>query len=300
VIQVGQGKGLSLTETIQQMFKEDGVASFYSGLGYVLVSLGVSNFVYFYSNNLLKVIVKRTTGQKSVTVFQNLFIASLAGVINVLTTCPLWVANTRLRLQRSDSSKGGNGHGGGNGEKPKTKPYDGMMDALSRIAEEEGVLSLWNGAQASLILVSNPTIHFVVYDKVIAIMSARAKELGRKYLNSFEIFVAGAIAKTCATILTYPIQLAQTRLRHVSSKKKEGEAAREDAYANTLDVLIRIFSKDGFLGWFAGLNVKVVQTVLTAAFQFLCYEQIKNLIFAVMAPAKLQSAAGGGGHGGGA
>jgi len=39
--------------------------------------------------------------------------------------------------------------------------------------------------------------------------------------------------------------------------------------------------------------VKVVQTVLTAAFQFLCYEQIKNLIFSVMGPAqKVKLAAG--------
>lgn len=36
----------------------------YRGLGPVLASLGVSNFVYFYSNNLLKVVVKRMTKEK--------------------------------------------------------------------------------------------------------------------------------------------------------------------------------------------------------------------------------------------
>lgn len=36
----------------------------YRGLGPVIASLGVSNFVYFYSNNLLKVVMRRLTKQK--------------------------------------------------------------------------------------------------------------------------------------------------------------------------------------------------------------------------------------------
>jgi len=86
------------------------------------------------------------------------------------------VANTRLRLQS------GKGHGHSHGAKEPAKdekPYkgtvtppssslqnsyafSGLWDAMTRIAQEEGVTALWNGAQASLVLVSNPTIHFVV------------------------------------------------------------------------------------------------------------------------------------------
>lgn len=72
----------------------------------------------------------------------------------------------------------------------------------------------------------------------------------------------------------------------MASKKRAGKTDAKDSetYANTLDVLIKVYSKDGILGWYAGMNVKVVQTVLTAAFQFLCYEQIKDFIFALMRP----------------
>jgi len=292
VLQVS-GKGEGTMATITRMLKEEGLEAFYSGLKAVLISLGVSNFVYFYANNLFKVLIKKAT-QKEITIVQNLFIASLAGVVNVLTTCPLWVANTRLRLQT------GKGHGHSHGATPKPddkdkKPYKSLLDAMTRIANEEGVFALWNGAQASLILVSNPTIHFVVYDKVFAVMSKAALAEGRKRLTSWEIFIAGAIAKTIATIVTYPIQLAQTRLRALKSsggKVKEGE----ETYNNTIDLLIKVFRKEGVAGWFSGLNVKVVQTVLTAAFQFLCYEYIKDFIFFFMRPAKVSG--GGGGHGG--
>jgi len=299
IIQVGSAKGEGLAELVTRMFREEGISSFYAGLQAVLVSLGVSNFVYFYANNLFKVLIKRAT-QKEITIVQNLFIASLAGVVNVLLTCPLWVANTRLRLQ---SGKANHGHGGSKvgGSDPNRRPYNGLSDAIVRIAREEGVLALWNGAQASLLLVSNPTIHFVVYDKVIAMMQKAALDVGRKRLNSWEIFWAGAIAKTAATIVTYPIQLAQSRLRAVKIAPSKGEGTdvkdtKEEGYANTLDVLVRVFKKDGILGWFAGMNIKVVQTVLTAAFQFLCYEYIKDAIFYLLRPAKGTKALVGGGH----
>jgi len=72
----------------------------YRGIGPYLISLGVSNFVYFYANNMLKAIIKKYTGQKEISIALNLIVASLAGVVNVYSTCPLWVANTRLKVQK--------------------------------------------------------------------------------------------------------------------------------------------------------------------------------------------------------
>lgn len=59
------------------------------------------------------------------------------------------------------------------------------------IAAEEGVGALWNGVRASLVLVSNPTIHFVVYDKVTSIMNKAAEGDAPKALSSLEVFLAG-------------------------------------------------------------------------------------------------------------
>lgn len=248
--------------SIMELIQKEGWESMYRGLSAVLISLGFSNFVYFYTNNLLKVLVKKYTGQKNVTIPQNLAIATLAGVVNVLVTCPLWVANTRLKLQSSKPEDGG-------------KHYTGMWDALTRIAKEEGTEALWGGAASSLLLVSNPVIHFVVYDKVKLVIGKRAQAAGRKYLTSWEIFWTGAIAKALATFFTYPIQVAQSRQRANADKSSS-------KLANTIKILRDIFKKDGVLGWFAGMNFKLVQTILTAAFQFLCYEKIQQTIFAIM------------------
>jgi len=110
-----------------------------------------------------------------------------------------------------------------------------------------------------------------------------AASQGRKRLSNGEIFTVGAIAKAVATVLTYPIQLSQTRMRaHSGKSDSDKKNSTTQYYKNTLDCLIKIFAKDGFLGWYKGLFVKLFQTVLTAAFQFLAYERIASLIFSVM------------------
>ena len=47
-------------------------------------------------------------------------------------------------------------------------------------------------------------------------------------------------------------------------------------------MLNKLFQKDGYKGWFQGMQAKLWQTVLTAAFQFLTYEKVQALVFAVL------------------
>ena len=50
-----------------------------------------------------------------------------------------------------------------------------------------------------------------------------------------------------------------------------------------------LFSQDGFRGWFRGMEAKLWQTVLTAAFQFSVYEQIQMLVFWLLLRDKYQT-----------
>eukprot|EP00118_Oscarella_pearsei_P003644 m.15163 g.15163 ORF g.15163 m.15163 type:complete len:198 (+) comp26224_c0_seq3:66-659(+) len=77
--------------------REEGWQSLYRGLGPVLTSISCANFVYFYAFNGLKRLLRRRGIQSSP--WTDLAVGSLAGVVNVLTTSPLFVANTRMKLQ---------------------------------------------------------------------------------------------------------------------------------------------------------------------------------------------------------
>lgn len=286
-MQVDDNKqNLSTIDSIRELVfpkdesKEGGIHVLYKGLGPVLIALACSNFIYFYTNQTLKVIVKNMTGKKDISTLQNLLVSSLAGCVNVLTTCPMWVVSTRLKTQ---IKKGGD----------VKKPYKGMIDGLVRVGREEGIAELWSGTVASLILVSNPTIQWVTYDSVRKIALRRANRKGRSSLNSLEIFLLGIIAKFVATVITYPLQVAQSRFRSGRHKGGDrgdsGSKKSQERYSNTVDCLIQIFKKDGIAGWYKGLDVKLVQTLAMSAFHVMTYEKIAALIFKLLLPSRAKS-----------
>lgn len=111
----------------------------------------------------------------------------VAGSINVLLTSPLWVVNTRMKLQ--------------------TNTYLSLTDGLADLFNKEGFKGLWSGTLPSLLLVSNPAIQFMVYESV------KRQLLEKKSFDNYSAFLVGALAKAVATTLTYPLQLVQSRLR---------------------------------------------------------------------------------------
>ena len=91
-------------------------------------------------------------------------------------------------------------------------------------------------------------------------------------LSPVEAFICGALSKALASGLTYPLQLAQTLLR--LQKKNNAESNDEICYNGTLDCLCKQYSAGGIPALFYGMNTKMLQTCLTAAFQFVTYESI--------------------------
>ena len=216
-------------EVILEIIKSDGFSALYQGWWSSIVSLGASNFVYFYVYNGLKIALSRhyvRTGRPgNIGTVMNLVIASIAGVINVLLTTPLWVVGQRITVQ-----------------KDKKKAYAGVWDGLVRMAQEEGVGALWNGTGPSLVLVSNPTINFVVYERLREFMIHRVMARGYE-ITSIEFFIMGAIAKMVSTVVTYPLQIAQSRLRtyRVQASGSKPVVSDEPTYSGTIDVLTKLY-----------------------------------------------------------
>jgi adenine nucleotide transporter 17 len=262
-----QARGM--LQVCQDIINEDGWMGMFTGWWGQVVALGVSNFVYFYCYNMLKVIVQKKT-KMALTPFTNLAVGAGAGVINVLLTTPLWMVSTQLAVQAK------------NDKASSSRPYTGMMDGLVTCFKAEGIEGLWKGLVPNLALVSNPMIQFFAYERIRMGMSKIADARGSK-INSSEFFLMGALAKAIATVATYPIQVAQSQLR---ADRKSSEGKRK--YSGTMDCLVKIIQAGGMHGLFRGMWAKLWQTVLTAAFQFMTYERMRVLVFKALTGKELK------------
>lgn len=258
-------KAKSTPAILAEIVKEEGLLAPYRGWFPVICSLCCSNFVYFYCFHSLKASWLRGK-QSSPSV--DLLIGIAAGVVNVLVTTPLWVVNTRLKLQGSKFR---------NADIHPTN-YSGIFDAFTQIIRDEGVGALWNGTLPSLLLVLNPAIQFMIYEG----LKRQLRKGVPRELSSSEVFIIGAVAKAVATTVTYPLQTIQSILRF-GQFSESNEKSKLLSSLRTIKLLLgNRARKFGILGLFKGLEAKLLQTVLTAALMFLLYEKIASCTFRVM------------------
>ena len=214
-----------------------GKRNLYQGMAAVVETVALSNFLYFYCAQYSK----RLLEQRSSPIATALASSTVAAAVNVVLTEPLWKANTYLKTLDPKKNSSTN-------EK-------NLVSVIISLAKRDGVLNLWSGTGVSLWLISNPIIQFSVYEFL--------KKKSGSSLTAFRAFLLGAISKAIATIITYPLQVAQTRLR---IQRQVG----------MLFVLRQLYTEKAF---FKGCSAKLAQTVLTAAFMFSFYERIVALLF---------------------
>jgi hypothetical protein len=229
------------------------------------------------------------------------FLASaLAGVINVLMTNPIFVANLRI-MQNNDAAEVDN-----DGEPIAHKQLRRSLPSeVLYILKHEGISKLWSGTLTSLLLVSNPAINHFLYEHIRNYIVNTRRYKIKKYLTHshslrpWEAFLIGAFAKTVATVVTYPLQLAQVLIRvqkartktsasSASSSSADSSECLHDAsspqpneqvnYRGTWDCISCLYRKGGLAALYVGMDAKLMQTVLTAAFTFLTYEQIISFV----------------------
>ncbi|XP_055619472.1 peroxisomal membrane protein PMP34 [Toxorhynchites rutilus septentrionalis] len=256
-------KALSTWAILKQLVSEEGFGTLYRGMVPVLESLCISNFVYFYTFHSLKAIRGTARGANQ-SAAGDLLLGSIAGVVNVFATTPCWVVNTRLKMK-----------GLGHRVKDNTNCYDNLLEGLIHIGRTEGAKGLWAGTMPSLLLVINPAIQFMVYEAL-----KRRLVTNTRSASAVSFFAIGAIAKAIATVMTYPLQLIQTKLRHGNTDKNL------PVDSNIVQMLLSILKKQGASGLFRGLEAKLLQTVLTAALMFMTYEKIARFVTRILVSGK--------------
>ncbi len=156
-----------------------------------------------------------------------------------------------------------------------------LVFALSLLKHESNknklhkVMELWRGIGPSLLLCSNPSINFTVFD-TLKDQVLRHKKLHHLEvrLNMAEAFLLGIIAKFAATIATYP--LIRAKIMMMVAKNNEGRNCcdADDNKHSMIGVLRDMFEKDGIAELYKGCRLQLLHTLLKSALMMMVREKI--------------------------
>jgi solute carrier family 25 citrate transporter 1 len=159
--QLARRKYTNVLQTAMVITREEGIGALYKGVVPTMLRQGCNQAVNFTAYNAIKKNIMDWQGTSSLEHWQSLAIGGLSGGMGPLVNNPLDVVKTRLQKQVVTP-----------GKQPK---YRGLLQSMTVIAREEGVLALWKGITPRLLrIMPGQAITFMTYEAV----SAQMKRFG--------------------------------------------------------------------------------------------------------------------------
>ncbi|XP_029917714.1 solute carrier family 25 member 43 [Myripristis murdjan] len=138
----------------------------------------------------------------------------------------------------------------------------GFWQSFLLIYQNEGLGGLWKGNLVSCLrLFPYSAVHLTTYKKIVHL---HMDELG--FISQWRAIFAGGLAGVAAALVTYPLEVAETRLII--------QNCREPTYTGVAHTLTKIYRTEGLLALYRGFSL----TVLGAfPFSLGCYAVYMNL-----------------------
>ncbi|CDO94222.1 unnamed protein product [Kluyveromyces dobzhanskii CBS 2104] len=235
-LQTKENEGKPKLETIKEIYDKNGVSGYFWGLESAVYGMATTNFVYYYFYEWCAKTARTFTTKQYLSTWESILASTIAGSMTAIASNPIWVANTRMTVTKSSHS---------------------TVRTIVDIVKKDGPLTLLNGLKPALVLVSNPIIQYTVYEQLKNVVLKLQK---RKVLSPSWAFLLGAIGKLAATGTTYPYITLKTRMHLMQHDKNH----KQSMWA----LIVEIVRRDGISGLYNGVGVKLVQSIMTAAFLF--------------------------------
>lgn len=232
---------------IQDIWQKEGVYGYYSGLESAVYGMAVANFIYYYFYESTGRSIQRLRRKTQLNAAESIVTGAIAGSATAIASNPIWVANTRMTVTKSDKS---------------------TFAMILQIIRDDGILALFKGLRPALVLVSNPIIQYTVFEQlknlILGLQGSQSAVLAPGWA-----FLLGAFGKLIATGVTYPYITLKTRM-HMEGDKNVQTTTTPDTAEKSKKHLsaFEILKKEGVSGLYRGIGYKLVQSILTAAFLF--------------------------------
>ncbi|KAG1676176.1 Mitochondrial folate transporter/carrier [Nymphon striatum] len=192
----------------KSIVKNEGFTGLYRGVTPNIWGAGLAWGMYFMTFNGIKGWMQDSSsnsinGQpKSLGPAKHMLVGIEAGVFTLLMLNPIWVVKTRLCLQYANIEA-----------IPPSKRYNGMFDALFKLAKHEGITGMYRGLVPGLFGTSHGAIQFMTYEELKARYLDYYKLPADTKFNPGLYIIFAASSKLVAVSITYPYQVVRARLQ---------------------------------------------------------------------------------------
>ncbi|CAJ2503583.1 Uu.00g109770.m01.CDS01 [Anthostomella pinea] len=265
-----------MAETVQilrDVYRIEGPRALFRGLGPNLVGVVPARSIMFYVYGTGKRAYSQWTGWAPENPAVHLASAVTAGIATGTATNPIWLVKTRLQLDKNDAERKFGDVG--------RRRYRNSWDCIRQVMRNEGPRGFFKGLSASYLGVSESTLQWMMYEELkrqLRVREDKIVESGREKgwwdhtVDWTGNFMGAGAAKGLAAILTYPHEVARTRLR---------QAPMADGcpkYTGLVQCFKLVWKEEGMIGLYGGLTPHLMRTIPSAAIMFGMYEGILKLL----------------------
>eukprot|EP00048_Salpingoeca_helianthica_P018050 m.240444 g.240444 ORF g.240444 m.240444 type:complete len:336 (+) comp23382_c0_seq1:2-1009(+) len=245
---LGYRKYSGLFDTMRTIWLEEGMRGFYRGLEPSLLTVPVFWAVYFSAYEKLHSALKEH--DHGTHLYHHSLAAAGSALAADCITNPLWVVRTRMMTDIYHHNETGRLH---------------TFGAIRQLLREEGPKGLYKGLSASLLGIAHVVIQFPIYEELKLSLQERRHQ---DRLGPADLIFASAFSKLVASTATYPHEVLRSRLQDFRGPESGGLRA----------TVMSIWQREGFFGFYQGLNINLIRVIPACVCTFLTYETLKRFL----------------------
>jgi solute carrier family 25 (adenine nucleotide translocator) protein 4/5/6/31 len=202
---------------------------------------------------------------QKITFFEDFALAGAAAVISKTAAAP--IERVKLLVQNQDEMiKAGR----------LAEPYKGIIDCVKKTYVGEGIIPFWRGNLANCIrYFPTQALNFAFKDQIKIMF--RQKKTDPYLVNFGKNIASGGVAGALSLCFVYSLDYCRTRLANdAKGTKKSGGGERQ--FNGMIDVYVKTYKSDGFVGLYRGFWISCVGIVVYRGFYFGIYDTLKPIL----------------------
>ncbi|KAG4387787.1 hypothetical protein AAZX31_09G045200 [Glycine max] len=257
-------KYTGMLQASKDIFREEGIWGFWRGNVPALLMVMPYTAIQFTVLHKLKTFAagsSKTENHINLSPYLSYMSGALAGCAATVGSYPFDLLRTILASQ---------------GE---PKVYPNMRAALVDILQTRGFRGLYAGLSPTLVeIIPYAGLQFGTYDTfkrwTMAWNQRQYSNPTAESLSSFQLFLCGLAAGTCAKLVCHPLDVVKKRFQIEGLQRHPRYGARVEhrAYKNMLDAMKRILQMEGWAGLYKGILPSTVKAAPAGAVTFVAYE----------------------------